>query len=117
MVTPLFMQFARRIFVVLLLLISGYQLWLVVDRWVAAIKYRLHFGADSGPWVSLGFDTVITGFASLLIICFLSLLVHRKARKNNDVLSRWVSVVAFVLAASATGALLVLVILPITAFR
>ena len=117
MVTGPVMQIGRRIFVVLLLVISGYQLWLIVDRWVAAIKYRIHFGADSGPWVSLGFDTVITGFASLLIVCFLSLLVHRKARKSNDVLSRWVSVAAFVLAAFATGALLVLVILPITAFR
>ncbi len=107
----------NRIIALLLLLISGYQLWLVLDRWVAAIKYRTHFGADSGPWISLGLDTVVVGFVSLIIVGILTLWARRKARKNRNALSKWVSVAAFVLAAFAAGALLFLVILPITVFR
>jgi hypothetical protein len=110
-------QIGRRIFAVLLLLISGYQLWLVVDRWIAAIRYRIHFGIGSEPWVSLGFDTVIEGFASLLIVCILSLWVRRKARKCNDVFSQWTATGALGLGAIATAALIALLILPISELR
>ncbi len=117
MVTHRTVQIGRRIIVLLLLFVSGYQLWLVVDRWIAAIKYRMHFGADSGPWVSFGSDTVLTGFASLLIVCILSFWASRKSGKSNDALSKWISMAAFGLAVVATGALFVLVILPISVFR
>jgi hypothetical protein len=111
------LHIGSRILALLLLLISGYELWVVVDRWVAAIKYRIHFGADSGPYISLGLDTVLTGFVSLLVVSILSLWTSRKSRRNNDALSKWISEAAFGLAVLAIVALFVLVILPVSVFR
>lgn len=107
----------KRTFVLLLLIASCYLLWLVADRWVAAIKYRIHFGADSESWVSLGFDTVLTGFASLVMVGSLSLWMHRKARDSGDLISQRITIASLSLSLVAFSALLVLAILPTTMFR
>jgi hypothetical protein len=105
------------IYVIVLLIISGYQFWLVIDRWVAALKYRSQFGANSGSWISLGLDTVLIGFAFLLFAGILSLGMYRKTRHSKDLLIKRISLAAFGLATFAIVALMVLVFLPTTAFR
>lgn len=98
----------------ILLIISGYQLWLVADRWIAAIKYRISFGADSGQWISLGIEAIIFGFGSLLLVCALALWVRRLARNEEDILSQRVSAIVLTITLTAAIALLILVLLPTT---
>lgn len=103
-----------RVFSVVLLILSGYQLLLVAGRWFAAIKYRLHFADDSGAWISLGVEALIFGFASLLLVGVMSLWLRQRARTAEDVLCRRISTTAFALTVISTVALVVLVLLPTT---
>jgi len=107
----------RRVFLALLGMMSLYELWLVGDRWFAAVKYRLHFGPDAGPWVSLGRDSVFIGFASLLFVCMFTYWQGLRIWGAYDIPSRLIAMVAFVASVVAICALLVLVILPTTTFR
>jgi len=109
---------ANRILASLMLLLGAYQAWLVADRWREFFHWRAEFGSsDTGPWVTLGLDTVLFGFASLAFVCFISLWGKRNAKHSKDSLSRIISTVAFCLAALTAAALFVLILSPTTTFR
>ena len=108
----------NRILASLMLLLSAYQAWLVADRWTEFFHWRAEFGSgDTGPWVTLGLDTVLFGFASLAFVCFISLWTKRKAKYSKDSLGKIIATVAFWVAALAAAALFVLILLPTTTFR
>ena len=117
MVTRQTTRHANRLLILALLLIVSYQLLLVADRWVAAFKYINKFGAASRPWVSLGFDTVVVGFASLLLVLTVGMWVRRKVKAYNDTFAQIASILVIGFAVLAAGALLVLVLAPATALR
>ena len=100
-----------------LLALALYQLYLVTGRWVAVFHYLAKFGSDRGPWITLGFNTVIFGSVSLLIVGFFSYWSRRKAKGNKDSLSVILSTVALGAIVIAAIGLLTLIILPTIGFR
>jgi hypothetical protein len=118
MTTPIRNLLANRILASLMLLLGAYQAWLVTDRWMEFFHWRTEFGrSDAGPWITLGLDTVLFGFASLVFVCFISLWCKRKTKHSKDSLGRIISTVAFLIAVLTVAALFVLILLPTTTFR
>jgi|WetSurMetagenome_2_1015567.scaffolds.fasta_scaffold79041_2 hypothetical protein len=108
---------ANRAFAAALLLIAFYPFWIVADRWLAVYRHFRNFGTDSGYWVDLGTDTVVFGFACLLILGFLAFLNTRWSKRRKDILGIRLSTLALLVTAVTLVCLLVLVSLPGTAFR
>lgn len=110
-------RFMNKSSIFILFLLSIYQLFLVIDRWIAFIKHHIHFGANSGTSISLGTDTFIFGFLSLVLVIVFSVWQYKSKTNGYNNFYKILILITIYFALVASISLLILVLLPSTRFR